>query len=154
MVRHTEPADEESTDDLTAIAEAAVELSARPDAPNNPVDMAFGEASNDDDTVSVRFMGDRDGDVGFAIRPASLYEAWYKPDHIIAEHFEAKAAIDDAFDVLREHADLRSVRETGCGAFRFDRDTGDVVDVSLYGVDVDDHDATVADVFACFRDDE
>jgi len=152
MVRHTKADDDESTDDLTAIAEAAVELSARDDvSTQSPVRMAFAEASNDEDTVCVRFAADRDGGVSFDISPASLYDDWYRPDHIIAEHFGVEAAIDDALTVLREDADLRNVREGRVGAFRFDRDTGDVRDVSIYGVDVADHDATVRRMFACFE---
>jgi hypothetical protein len=155
MVRHTEPADEESTDDPTAIAEAAVELSARDDvSTKSPVRMAFAEASNDEDTVCVRFAADRDGGVSFDISPASLYEDWYRPDHIIAEHFGVEAAIDDALTVLREDVDLRNVRESRVGAFRFDRDTGDVVDVSIYGVDVDGEDVTVARMMSCFEADD
>ena len=154
MVRTTTADDEANTNDLSAIAEWAVELSKRAGDGDskNPVRMAFAEASNDEDTVSVRIRGDRSDGVGFAIREASLYEDAYKPDHIIAEHFGVEAAIDDAFDVLARHADLRSVSEHGCGAIRFDRDTGDVADVSLYGIDVDDEDATVDEMKACFDD--
>jgi len=150
MVRHTE-----ADDDRTAIADAAVELSARDDvSTKSPVRMAFAEASNDEDTVSVRFTADRDGGVSFDISPASLYDDWYRPDHIVAEHFGVEAAIADALEVLREDADLRAVREGRVGAFRFDRDTGDVADVSIYGVDVDDEADTVARMVSCFDGDD
>jgi len=155
MVRHTDAADDESTTtDRTAIADAAVLLSDRDASTKDPVKMAFAEASNDEDTASVRFIADRDGGVSFDISPASLYEDAYRPDHIIAEHFEVEAAIADALEVLREDADLRAVREGRVGAFRFDRETGDVAAIALYGVDVDDEDATKARMRACFEDDD
>jgi len=142
MVRTTtdDATDESNDDDLTAIAEWAIELSKRAGDGDskNPVEMAFGEASNDEDTVSVRIGATRDDRVDFRIRPATLYEDAYKPDQIIAEHFGHEAAIAAALEALRNDADLRSVREGGCGALRFDRDTGELVDVSLYGVDVAD----------------
>jgi len=153
MVRTTTAdATDESNDDLSAIAEWAIELSKRAGdgETKNPVEMAFAEASNDEDTVSVCVEATRDPKVNFRISPASLYEDAYKPDHIIAEHFGHEAAIDDALAVLRDAVDLRSLRSGRFGAFRFDRDTGDVVAIKLYGIDVDDHNATVAEMKACF----
>jgi len=160
MVRSTTATDDatdESNDDLSAIAEWAIEMSKRAGdgETKNPVEMAFAEASNGDDYVTVRFTGGRtDGRVDFDISEATLYEDAYKPDHIIAEHFGHEAAIEDALDALRSHADLRTVGNNRCGAIKFDRDTGDVVGISIYGVTVDDHDAAVDDMRACFEDDD
>jgi len=81
MVRtDTDDATDESNDELTAIAEWAIELSKRAGDGDskNPVEMAFAEASNDEDTVSVRIGATRDGGVSFRIRPATLYERYTK----------------------------------------------------------------------------
>lgn len=123
--------EDDEDDDTPSIDEAAANFD-----DVDPVEQAFGEASNDEETVCVRFVCDRDDGVSFDISDSPIYHDWYRPDFIIAEHFGVVDAIEDALAVLRDEIDLRSLSEGRVGAFRFDRKTGDLVDISLYGVDV------------------
>jgi len=103
------------------------------------VEMARNEPSNYDDTITVRFMGDRSDDgVGFKITTCAMFKDWYNPDKIVAEDLGVTEQINDALEVLEAEADLRSIPEARVGSVHFDRETGAFSHVDLYAMDAPD----------------
>jgi len=117
------------------MTEAIQTANAELDDEQSAVEMARNEASNAEDTVSVRFMGDHENGTTFEISTSALYEDWYNPDQIVAEDVGAVENINNALEVLESEADLRSVPEARVGAVHFDRETGAFSHIQIYGMD-------------------
>jgi len=118
---------------------------------------AINEPMNDDERHAIRFVATRDEGVDFDF--ATGIAEWFEVDQIVAEHYDVVEACREAFDVLRDAADLRTVSTGRNGVIEVDPDTGRVDAVSLYEHAFDiagdrTHDDVAAEMLACFDVDD
>ena len=123
----------------------------------DPFAAAINEPMNDDERHAIRFVATRDDGVDFDF--ATGIAEWFECDQIVAEHYDVVEACHDAFAVLRDAADLRTVSTGRNGVIEVDPDTGRVDGVSLYDHAFDiagdrTHDDVAREMLECFDVDD